>query len=115
MDLIQLKTFLVWASICGLLKTACGVTVKYMCLPSQVTGSEFKFTVRLRKDGDNTITGITAVASNINPNADNTPTASGCTTTTEERTDIYALSADIDTGSLSCGVTLVRDIVHITF
>jgi hypothetical protein len=38
-----------------------------------VTGSEFKFTVRLRKDGDNTITGIAAVASNVVPNAGNTP------------------------------------------
>ncbi|XP_060602732.1 uncharacterized protein LOC132755826 isoform X2 [Ruditapes philippinarum] len=106
MDLNQMKRFLVWASICGLLKTACGVTVKYSCLPSQVTGSEFKFTVRVRKDGDNTITGIAAVDSKVNPNPGNTPAASGCTTTTEESTGIYALSADIDTDSLSCGVSL---------
>ena len=43
-------------------------------MPSKVAGKEFQFTVRLRKDGENSITGITAVDSSVTPTTTTTPT-----------------------------------------
>ncbi|XP_053387638.1 uncharacterized protein LOC128551164 [Mercenaria mercenaria] len=104
MDIKLLGRVLVFVAIIGCFGTARAQTVKYYCLPSQTTGNEFKFVVRLRTDGNTAVTGITAVDANVNPTTGSTPTASSCLTTTEESTGIYALTGDIDVNALSCGI-----------